>query len=849
MSDRIDFKRVADTALQRSEQLVPLWLPDGAKVGHEWKSVNPTRSDSHAGSFSINLNTGAWGDFATGDKGGDLVSLLAYLFHSGDQIVAVRELAELLGIPDAVPAPSKGKAKKAERKAPTLPADAKPPKPKAPVVAWEPVTPVPADAPEAPAAHEFRGVPERRWTYLDAAGQLLGYVCRFRTSDGGKEVLPLTYCRHPGTGAMGWRWLQWSEPRPLYGLDRLAARPDAPVLIVEGEKCVDAAVPVLPEVVPLSWPGGGNAVFKADWTALAGKTVLIWPDCDAQREKLTPTEKAAGVDPESKPLLEEKKQPGVKTAEQVAAILLTLTPPAKVRILTIPAPLEKPPGWDIADAVEEGASADELKAMMRRQRPSVAEQEAAEAARKAAAAAPAAPPDDHAGAGDEPPQRKEWSRGFIVGKYGWEECRENVFLFLTQHPAWQGVVAWDDFARRIVKRRRTPTGGMPGEWTPEDDTELGLWMAQRYDFLVKSEAALVGGVQMAANRNKFHPVREWLDALPAWDQTPRLAHWLAECMGATAGSDEYLPLVGRLFVLGMVARVMQPGCQWDYMPVFEGLQGKGKSTALRILGGEWFADTQLQIGDKDAYMQLDGVWLYEIGEMDSFNRSETTAVKAFVTTRTDRYREPYARRIVTRLRQVAFGGTTNQGEYFKDTTGNRRFWPIRCLRFIDLEKLAAWREQLFAEALVLYRQGAQWRPTRDEERLYIKPEQEEREIVDPWLPKLEMELYSLEGKCRLDREITGYQLLTKAIGMDPERIDNNRGAATRIGNLMQRLGWPKRRRSTGLREWVYVRPDAAEDLRAGYAKDLPPAPSLPPLDAGDEAASAAPGADFDPVGF
>lgn len=393
-----------------------------------------------------------------------------------------------------------------------------------------------------------------------------------------------------------------------------------------------------------------------------------------------------------------------------------------------------------------------------------------------------------------------------------EDCRENVFLVLTQHPAWAGVVAWDEFARHVVKRRLTPTGGKPGKWEGEDDLELGLWLAQHVRLLVKGEGTLTAGVAMAASRAKYHPVREHLRGLAPWDAVQRLDYWLVECMGASAGTENYLRIVGRLFLLGMVARVMEPGCKWDYMPIFEGSQGKGKSTALRILGGEWFADTPLKLGDKDAYMGLDGVWLYEISEMDAFNRAETTAVKAFVTTQVDHYREPYARRPVARPRQVIFGGSTNQGEYLKDTTGNRRFWPVRCDGHIDLDKLAEWREQLLAEALVLYRSGVVWRPTREEEAIYIRPEQEAREIVDPWIYRLQIFLEAPENT--LIDEFTSLELLTSAIGMETNKIDGNRGAATRIGSLMARIGWAKARRSTGRRDWVYVRPAAKSEAPA-----------------------------------
>lgn len=827
----MDFAAINRAALSSFESLLREWLPEGHRAGPEYKSTNPRRSDNREGSFSINVVKGVWRDFATDDGGGDPVSLYAYLFTNDNQLEAAKALADRLGIVDADDRRPRQPFKRSAPSAmPAVPAEDKKPR----EVMWEPVTPAPADAVEPPKAHPHRGVPEHVWTYRDGAGAMLGFVYRFVTSDGGKEVLPLVWARHATSGRCEWRWMQWSEPRPLYGLDRLALRPDAPVLIVEGEKCADAPVlPVdlLPELVVVSWPGGGKAVRKVDWSPLAGRNVIIWPDCDAQREKTSKAEVAAGVDPKSKPLLPEAEQPGVKTAEQIAGILAGLG--CKARIVTIPAPGEKPGGWDIADAIAEGMDAEVLKAFMRNQR-------------LPAAQAPKGAPDNAEGTSTPPAAgagTPEWMRGMLWKSRGvLEDCRENVFLLLTQHPAWAGIIAWDDFARRVVKRRRTPTGAEPGEWTGEDDMELGLWMAQQVRFLVKGEGTITTGVGMAAARAKFHPIAEYLAALPEWDGIGRVDFWLEECMGASAENVNYLRLVGRLFLIGMIARVMEPGCKWDYMPIFEGVQGKGKSTALRILGGQWFADTQLRIGDKDAYMQLDGVWLYEIGEMDSFNRSETTAVKAFVTTQRDRYREPYARRIIERPRQVAFAGTTNQGEYLKDTTGNRRFWPIRCRGRIDLDKLAEWRDQLFAEALLLYRKGFQWRPTREQEADWIRPEQEAREIVDPWLMPLQDYLYAAERVIGEQNEFTSYELLTKALGVDVDKIDNNRSAATRVGNLMQRLHWGKRRQSTGRRDWVYVRPAETVEEAQPAATAARPAQAIQGVGAtfGDE---------YDPVAF
>lgn len=141
----------------------------------------------------------------------------------------------------------------------------------------DPVTPIPADAPARPQSHPSKGEPSAVWTYRNPAGEPTGYAVRFDT-EGGKDVLPLTLWRE--SGALKWRWKAAAEPRPLYGLDRLADRPEAVVLIVEGEKAADAAPARFPDMAVISWSGGSKASGKADWTPLAGRTVIIWPDHD-----------------------------------------------------------------------------------------------------------------------------------------------------------------------------------------------------------------------------------------------------------------------------------------------------------------------------------------------------------------------------------------------------------------------------------------------------------------------------------------------------------------------------------------------------------------------------------------
>lgn len=433
-----------------------------------------------------------------------------------------------------------------------------------------------------------------------------------------------------------------------------------------------------------------------------------------------------------------------------------------------------------------------------------------------------------------PPRgRADWRADLLRSNNGLKDCRENVYLCLTRHPALAGLVGYDEFSHRVMKLRTPPWDSAPGEWTTNDDYKLGYWLASKLHLVIKGEGTLVAGVAMAAYDGRFHPVHAFLHGLPPWDGVQRLRHWLHECLGAA--DDEYAALVGTWFLMGMVQRVLHPGCQMDYMVVLEGQQGKRKSTALRTLVGrdEWFADTPIRLGDKDALLTLAGIWLYEVSELDSFNRAEVTAVKIYVSSRFDRVREPFARRMADRPRSGVFAGSTNQNEYFKDPTGSRRMWPVACDGEIDLDKLAQWRAQLFAEALA--RLGSadaeerRYYPTLAETKKYLVPQQERREIVDPWFERLALWLDSTQnyGEAGLQvREVdnfTTHELLTKALNVPIDRIDGGRQMSTRVGIAMQKLHWDKRRDSEetkGTRLWRYWRPAKAAKPAPVEAKEV-----------------------------
>jgi putative DNA primase/helicase len=414
---------------------------------------------------------------------------------------------------------------------------------------------------------------------------------------------------------------------------------------------------------------------------------------------------------------------------------------------------------------------------------------------------------------------KPWRDELIRSNNGFKDCRENVFLCLVRHPLLKGLLGYDDFAHRVMKLWAPPWPSDGGEWTTHDDYQLGFWLAKNLNLIIKGEGTLVAGVAMAAQAGRFHPVLDYLHGLAPWDGVERLRHWLHECLGAE--DSDYSSRVGTWFVMGMVQRVRHPGCQMDYMPVLEGPQGKRKSTALRTLVGrdEWFADTPIRLGDKDAILTLAGIWLYEVGELDAFNKAEVTAVKMYVSSRVDRVREPFARRMADRPRSGVFAGSTNQSEYFKDPTGARRFWPVACNGEIDIDKLIAWRDMLYAEALERLAHAdpevRRYYPTREETDKYLVPQQERREIVDPWFERLAQWLDSKAnyGESGLEvREVesfTAHELLTKALNVPTDRIDSGRQMATRVGIAMHKLGWAKTRDTDGARLYRYRRPRKA----------------------------------------
>lgn len=404
----------------------------------------------------------------------------------------------------------------------------------------------------------------------------------------------------------------------------------------------------------------------------------------------------------------------------------------------------------------------------------------------------------NSGSGDgDYPQRLRFP--YLTDKWEPKGIRENVYFALTEDPALRELVRYNDFSQQIDRVRPAPWNAAEdehGQWRTMDDLRLANYLASRHNVIVGNPVTIEQAVMMAAYDARHNPVREHFEAL-AWDGVERLRHWMIECLGAP--DTEYTACVSRWFLMSMVARVYEPGCQMDYMLVLQGGQGARKSTVLQLLAGEYYGAGSFRVGDKDSLQALQGRLLFNFNELDALNRAESTAIKGFITERTDRFRPPYGKDFQPFPRTCVLTGDTNQNEFLRDPTGDRRFWVVHCSD-IDVDKMRDWHEQLLAEATHLYKQGERRYPTREEEERLFRPEQDKWKFVDVWHDALERYVHSLEvvegyvgckaGVENIDRDFfSTHELLVKALHIDIGKIDRAGTMQRSVGNAMKLMGW------------------------------------------------------------
>ena len=456
---------------------------------------------------------------------------------------------------------------------------------------------------------------------------------------------------------------------------------------------------------------------------------------------------------------------------------------------------------------------------------------------------------DGGGPGDD-----DWREQLTVNREGRiEPNMHNVLLILEHDEHFAGLFWLNESSNQVVLERDPPwIGGTRDQFTDADSYELSAWLQhpQRYGTNVSDELALKAVVTVA-RRHRRHPIREYLHGL-VWDGTPRVERMFSALFGAE--DRLYNRQAAVCFMVSAVARALwvdpkQPhiGAKVDFMLVLEDKQGKQKTTAMETLfGANWFVETMESPSDNDFYQVLHGCWGVEIAEMDAFSKADVTRVKGAITRRMDKYRAPYERAPRSWRRESVFIGTTNENEYLRDHTGGRRFLPVRILPegVIDIARLIAERDQLWAEAVALFQQGTQWWVLPDD----AEEEQEARFMEDSWEGRLRIWLAGrmppkdpdkprpYPQRYRYGNDIVEWtttdELLLYAIGMDVAKHD--RTAQMRIAAVMKRLGWEHLRR-----EWVKDDGRERRWVRPASMVDTPPADARTrsasdALDAGDD---------------
>lgn len=346
---------------------------------------------------------------------------------------------------------------------------------------------------------------------------------------------------------------------------------------------------------------------------------------------------------------------------------------------------------------------------------------------------------DHALEGFDPLPEEEtdpdkWQEKLTRTQKGALACTiQNAWVILEHDPALKGRIWSDTFSERLRCKGPFPWSDNPRErdWRDEDDAGVRWYLETVYHFSGVNKAA--DAVALTGDKHRKDPVREYLSGL-VWDGVPRLDTLFIDYLGADDSS--YTRAVTRKMFVAAAARCFRPGCKFDQICILSGRQGIGKSLLLSRMGKEWFNDSITSFDGKEARENLRGVWIVELGEMTAFSRSESEAAKQFLSQTEDRYRAAYGRRTVQYPRRCVFFGTSNSADFLRDTTGNRRFWPVDCsferrTKVVHDDLTPAEVDQIWAEAVAKFNAGEEL-ILRDDLQKTALEEQQAHTERDPW---------------------------------------------------------------------------------------------------------------------
>lgn len=394
-----------------------------------------------------------------------------------------------------------------------------------------------------------------------------------------------------------------------------------------------------------------------------------------------------------------------------------------------------------------------------------------------------------------------------------ESTIDNVWIILENDRNLKGKFAINEFAGRGEVLGSLPWNAETKRRFWDDNDNQGLYWYLEKSYRISGTGKIDGALSLHSNKNSFNDVTKYLDGL-VWDGTPRLDTLLVDYLGAE--DSLYVRAVTRKAFTAAVARAYIPGFKFDYMTIFTGPQGIGKSTLIAKMSKGWFNDSIRTFEGKEASELLQGVWLVEVGELDAFNRSDVGRIKQFLSQQADRFRAAYGRHVKEMPRRCVFFGTTNDAEFLTDRTGNRRFWPIVVGE--RKAKKSVWADldqdldQLWAEAVMRFKIGEPLYLSGDAEKA-AKEQQEshrktstregiitdflEQSVPEDWINwKLEQRRMFWEGNATFEGELVprkkvcALEVWCEALGCDPRMIKYS--DAMEINNIIGSIkGWKR----------------------------------------------------------
>ncbi|CEP95541.1 virulence-associated protein e [[Clostridium] sordellii] len=418
-----------------------------------------------------------------------------------------------------------------------------------------------------------------------------------------------------------------------------------------------------------------------------------------------------------------------------------------------------------------------------------------------------------------------WITKLEVDKKGmYKASNKNIVTILENDINLKGKIAYNLFSNRTMVKGDLPWRSISDKvrgdiWQDSDDANLRVYIDITYGIVAPYK--INDGLAIIEKKNKYHPIIDYLNS-NTWDKTSRVDTLMIDYLGAE--DCEYTRSITRKMLVAAVSRVFNPGIKFDYMLVLVGRQGIGKSYIINLLGREWYSDSLNTVYGKEAYEQLQNAWILEMAELSATKKADAEAIKHFISKTEDSYRQAYGRRVDTFKRQCVFFGTTNENEFLKDRTGNRRYWPLmvgvnKPLKnlFKDLNKNEI--NQIWAEALYLYKCGEKLILEGDVEReANLKQEQHLesnskegmiREFLNMKLPKswdkmdiFERRIYIGEGNglreegCIIRDKVCSAEIWVELFGGDMKMF--YKGNAREINDILRKIdGWSALKNGAG----------------------------------------------------